>query len=327
MTPPLVELKAVSKRFEAGRGRSAVAALADVSLSIESGATVALVGESGSGKTTLGRSILGLSPPTDGVVSVSGEDVYDRDRAVRQRARSDIQVVFQNPTSSLDPTMSVGQIVCEPIREPRRLRGAQMRVRAGELLELVGLDPAYVGRRPFELSGGQQQRVAIARAIATDPRLVVLDEPTSSIDFAARRQILRLLRELQIQRALTYLYITHDLVSAQYIAPRTAVMYAGRVIETGPTSEVLRNPRHPYTRVLIESALSARPGVRPSVARPELVRTDQHNWDGCAFRQRCPLANQVCGELLPELRELAHLHKARCHYAERVQATEALEVG
>jgi oligopeptide/dipeptide ABC transporter ATP-binding protein len=327
MSSPLLEAEQLSKTFDTGRRRAPVHALDGVSLRVEAGTTVALVGESGSGKTTLGRTILGLECPTSGSVRIWGHDVYNGDRRERAEAAKAVQVVFQNPSSSLDPMMKVAQIVCEPIREPRRLRGAAMRERAAELLDAVQLDLDYLERRPFELSGGEQQRVAIARAIAADPDLVVLDEPTSSIDFAVRRQILRLLDGLQMSRGLTFFFITHDLVSAQYLAATTAVLYAGRAVEVGPTSEVLTNPRHPYTKVLIESALSARPGVKPSLARPDLIRAAEHNWRGCAFRQRCPLADSRCSEETPELRVLADAHEARCHHAERVSPTSFAEVG
>jgi oligopeptide/dipeptide ABC transporter ATP-binding protein len=327
MSSPLLEAEQLAKTFDAGRRRAPVHALDGVSLQVEAGTTIALVGESGSGKTTLGRTILGLSPPTSGSVRIWGRDVYSGDRDERAAARKAVQVVFQNPSSSLDPTMKVSQIVCEPIREPRRLRGAEMRERAAELLDAVQLNRDYLQRRPFELSGGEQQRVAIARAVAADPDLVVLDEPTSSIDFAVRRQILDLLHELQTSRGLTFFFITHDLVSAQYLAATTAVLYAGRTVEVGPTPEVLTKPRHPYTKVLIESALSTRPGVKPSLARPDLIRAAEHNWSGCAFRQRCPLAASRCSEVTPELRALAEAHRARCHFAELVRPTELADVG
>ena len=324
MTTPLVELREVSQTFARGKGRTPLRALDAVSLEVRRGATVALVGESGSGKTTLGRTVLGLAAPTAGAVLVDGADVYDRDRAARARARAGVQVVFQHPSSSLDPTMRIDQIVCEPLRSPR-LRGRAARVRAQALLERVGLRPEYAARRPFELSGGEQQRVAIARAIAAEPELIVLDEPTSSIDFAARRDILRLLAELQRDGGLTYLFITHDLVSATYLAPETVVLYAGRIVERGPTAEVLERPRHPYTKVLIQSALTARPGVRPSIVDAPAVR-EERSWGACAFRERCPLRSERCDGQAPELRRLADGHDARCFHAEQVTGVAEAKV-
>jgi oligopeptide/dipeptide ABC transporter ATP-binding protein len=317
---PLVEIEAVHKTFDAGHGRSPVLAIDGVTLHVESGVTVALVGESGSGKTTLGRVILGLTRPTAGYVRVGGHDVNAREREVRRLARKNVQVVFQNPSTSLNPTMSVARIVCEPIREPHRLRGKAMRVRAAELLETVELEEKYLFRRPHELSGGEQQRVAIARSLAADPKLIVLDEPTASLDFAIRRHILALLRELQEREGLTYFYITHDLLSARYLAPVTAVLYAGRVVEIGATRAIVGNPRHPYTRLLTASAgYDAHSNIPFAIRENDLFSGGQQDWQGCAFRGRCGIATERCAEETPELRDIEPGgHGVRCHHAENV---------
>lgn len=250
----LIELVDVHKVFEGSRREEPVHALDGVSLSVTKGRSMALVGESGSGKTTLARTVLGLCAPTSGVVRLLGDEVYGK-RKKERGVNSPVQVVFQNPHSSLNPSSTVAESICEPLRWPR-LSQRELKVRAEKLLEMVGLDSSYLGARPRELSGGQQQRVAIARAIAPEPALVVLDEPTASVDVAARRSILLLLDDLQKAVGTTYLFVTHDLVSASYIARDTTVLYRGSVVEQGPTASVLSKPTHGYTKLLVSSALS-----------------------------------------------------------------------
>lgn len=250
-----LEVDHVSQVFPASGRSGVVQALDDVSLTVAAGSTMAIVGESGSGKSTLARAILGLTPPSEGHIRVFGEDVYAGNKADRTKARAGVQVVFQNPHSSLDPTMSVDKIICEPQRRSSST-GQSKLARAQALLEKVGLPSEYALMRPFQLSGGEQQRVAIARAIGARPSLLVLDEPTSSIDVASRRDVLRLLRQLQRDEGLTYIFITHDLVAARYMADETTVLYGGKIVERGTTQDVLEHPEHEYTRALVKSALS-----------------------------------------------------------------------
>lgn len=260
----LLEVEGLHKTFPARqRGGDPVHALRDVSLSIEAGETLAVIGESGSGKSTLGRAVLRLLEVDEGTIRFQGTDLRALDARAMQRQRAQMQIVFQEPYESLNPRMSVGSIVAEPVQIHRPdLDGKEVRRLVLETLERVGLGADAVRRLPGELSGGQQQRVGIARAIITRPRFLVLDEPTSSLDLSIRKQILDLLRELQLEYEMAYLFVSHDMHTVEWVSDRIAVMYLGEIVETAPTSQLFASPGHDYTRTLLSARLSPDPRER-----------------------------------------------------------------
>ncbi len=268
---PLLEVRHLVKEFAGRQGlrrRSApVRAVDDVSFSIEEGETFGLVGESGSGKTTTGRCILRLIEPTSGEVHFRGRDLLALSGADMRRARREMQIVFQDPFSSLNPRMKVGTIVEEPLVIHRMGTGAERKRRVAELFELVGLAPTLMRRYPHEFSGGQRQRIGLARALALEPSLVIADEPVSALDVSVQAQVINLLMELQQRLKLTYLFIAHDLRLVRHICGRVAVMYRGRIVELAPTVAVFDAPQHPYTRAL----LSAIPVLDPDAPRRRIV--------------------------------------------------------
>jgi len=268
---PLVEVSRLVKEFvrEGGLFRKgiSVAAVNDVSFSIEEGETFGLVGESGSGKTTTGRCMLRLVEPTSGDVRFRGDNVLAFSTRRMREARRDMQIVFQDPYSSLNPRMRARQIVEEPLIIHRLGDRASRRARVAELFRLVGLSPAQLDRYPHEFSGGQRQRIGLARALALNPSFVILDEPVSALDVSVQAQVINLLMDLQQQLKLTYLFIAHDLRLVEHICPRVAVMYLGRIVEMGPTASVFAAPQHPYTRAL----LSAIPVPDPDAPRRRIV--------------------------------------------------------
>ena len=268
---PLVEVSHLVKRFVRGGGLlrrgTSVTAVDDVSFSIEEGETFGLVGESGSGKTTTGRCMIRLIEPTSGSVTFKGEDVLAFSRSRLREARRHMQIVFQDPYSSLNPRMRARQIVEEPLIIHRLGDRAERRARVSELFRLVGLDPGHLERYPHEFSGGQRQRIGLARALALNPSFVILDEPVSALDVSIQAQVVNLLMDLQQQLALTYLFIAHDLRLVQHICNRVAVMYLGRIVEMGPPGALFRAPQHPYTRAL----LSAIPVPDPDAPRQRIV--------------------------------------------------------
>ncbi len=280
---PLLTVRDLVKEFPRGRGlfgrEPGVRAVDSVSFSIEAGETFGLVGESGSGKTTAGRCVLRLVEPTSGEVRFKDRDVLALSRAELRRARRDMQIVFQDPYSSLNPRMRAGAIVEEPLAIHRLGSRAERRRRVAELFELVGLDPAHLGRRPHEFSGGQRQRIGLARALALNPSLIVADEPVSSLDVSVQAQVVNLLMDLRERLGLTYLFIAHDLRLVRHVCDRVAVMYRGRILEMAPTETLYRDPTHPYTRAL----LSAIPVPDPD-AKPERIA-----WDPQGADLRAPL--------------------------------------
>ncbi len=308
----LLEIRDLYKVY--GQGAKAVPALRGVDLDVDRGETVALVGESGCGKTTLGRVVVGLQPSTSGDVVFGGERLDDL--VGTKGFRSRVQMVFQHPDSSLNPRFRVGTTV----REPRRLMKGGSRTEVeehvDEVLTLVGLGPAYKERRPRQLSGGQQQRVAIARALICDPELVVLDEPTSSLDQSVQGRIISLLRDIQDTREVAYLFISHDLSTVRRIADRVAVMYLGRVVEVADTETLFEDPQHPYTKALLSAVPIPDPVVEEKRRRIILegdVPSPVHPPKGCNFSTRCPVAIDRCFEEDPEFREVASRHWCACH--------------
>ncbi len=278
---PLVEVHQLVKEFSRRRGlfgtRLTTRAVDGVSFAIDKGETFGLVGESGSGKTTTGRCILRLIEPTAGEVRFRGEDVLGFSRARMRQARRDMQIVFQDPYSSLNPRMRVGDIVEEPLVIHRTGTAAERRRRVAELLELVGLDPSFASRYPQQFSGGQRQRIGLARALALKPSFIVADEPVSALDLSVQAQVINLFMDLQRQLALTYLFIAHDLRLVRHICNRVAVMYLGRIVEVGATKGLFEAPAHPYTRAL----LSAIPVLDPA-APPQRIVLDPESLDPAA---------------------------------------------
>jgi oligopeptide transport system ATP-binding protein len=316
--PPLIEARSLSRHFHIGGGllrRSRVLHAVDrVDLDVERGQVLALVGESGSGKTTLGRCLLGMLQPTSGSVHFDGEDMAGADRERRAGFRRRVQPIFQNPYSSLDPRWPVARTVREPLDAFRVGNRAAREQRVVELLDSVGLSQRHARSRPHELSGGQRQRVAIAAALALNPDLIVADEPVSALDVLVQAQILNLVCDLQRELGLTLVFITHDMAVVEHIADRVAVMYLGRIVESGPASEVLTRPQHPYTRTVLDAIPQPDPGRRRQamVVRGE-IPSPLEPPPGCHFHPRCPLAIDRCRTTAPAMTEFGAGHRASCH--------------
>lgn len=295
-----------------------VKAVDGVSLSIEPGRTMAIVGESGCGKTTLARTLALLIEPTGGEIYFDGQRI-DGPHVDRKEVYRKLQMVFQDPESSLDPHMKVRDSIEEPLRGLTSMEDSEYRRVASESLAAVGLSDDFADRLPRQLSGGQKQRVAIARAISTHPKLLILDEPTSALDASVQAQILNLLVELQKKFSLSYMLITHNIAVAAYLSDMIAVMYAGNVVEFGPSADVLQKPRHPYTITLIKSAPKPDPWKR-TLLQTEIsgeVPSAINPPSGCKFHVRCPFAEGICSEVDPPLREITEGRWAACHFVEK----------
>jgi oligopeptide transport system ATP-binding protein len=290
-----------------------VKAVDGVSFDIYPGEVLGLVGESGCGKTTTGRSVLRLIEPSGGHVEFDGRNVRELDKSGLRQLRREMQIVFQDPYSSLNPRMTVGAMLAEALKIHNLAEGEAAKRRIKELLEIVGLFPEHASRYPHEFSGGQRQRIGIARALSVEPRFIVCDEPVSALDVSIQAQILNLLQDLQRELDLTYLFIAHDLAVVEHISDRVAVMYLGKMMEMAAAEELYRNPLHPYTRVL----LSAIPVPDPKERRQAVplegdVPSPAHPPSGCPFHPRCPIGTAECAEVVPEFRDVGGNHYVAC---------------
>jgi peptide/nickel transport system ATP-binding protein len=326
---PLLRVQRLVKHFKARRGffgtdAGVVRAVDDIDFEVRNGETLALVGESGCGKSTTGRLILRLIEPTSGHVWFDGDDMFALDRRALRARRSAMQIIFQDPYASLNPRMTVGQTLAEPL-DLYNLGGGRRRERIDELLALVGLAPHHAQRYPHEFSGGQRQRIGIARALAVEPRLIVCDEPVSALDVSIQAQVINLLMDLQSHLGLSYLFIAHDLAVVKHVATRVAVMYLGRIVEHADKRDLFARPLHPYTQALMAAIPIPDPDARrqrvilqgdvPSALDPP---------SGCRFRTRCPYARPLCAAEEPPL-ESAAGHAVACHFWREIVAAGGAE--
>ncbi len=321
---PLVQVQDLAIHFPVYSGvfrrqTGAIKAVDGVSFDVRRGETLGLVGESGCGKSTTGRAVLRLYAPTRGRILFEGKDVASLGDGALRRLRPRMQMIFQDPQASLNPRMTVGSIIAEPLDEHLSLTQAQRRDKVRSLLDAVGMNPAFADRYPHEFSGGQRQRIGIARALALDPSFIVCDEPIAALDVSIQAQVVNLLEELQARLGLTYLFISHDLSMVRHIATHVAVMYLGGIVELAPRDILYASPRHPYTQALLSAVPVPDPKVeatRRHVILKGDVPSPANPPSGCRFRTRCPIAEARCAAEIPAFRKLPDGRQVACHFAQ-----------
>ncbi|SFL33091.1 peptide/nickel transport system ATP-binding protein [Halogranum rubrum] len=331
MTDPILEVDGLTKQFALnssvlsrllGNTRT-LTAVRDVSFEVGRGETLALVGESGAGKSTVGNIVTRIHQPTSGAVRYRGDDIHELSNEGLREYRQSVQMVFQDPYSSLDPRYRIGATIAEPLKIHTDLSKADRRERVAELLETVNLDPDFADRYPHELSGGQLQRVSIATALSVDPEFLILDEPVSALDVSVQARILNLLMQLQRERNLSYLFISHDLGVVKHLSDRVAVMYLGEIVEQGETASLFERPAHPYTEGLLASVPQANPHVRRRGQRlTGEIPSPINPPSGCPFHPRCEYATEECESDHPPLESVFEGREAACHHWEEVSAFE-----
>jgi oligopeptide transport system ATP-binding protein len=317
---PLLEVKHLKKYFPIKGGVFSktigyVYAVDDVNFTIEKGETLGLVGESGCGKSTTGRTILRLIEPTEGAVYFEGEDITKLDKSAMRALRREMQIIFQDPYASLNPRMTVGSIIGEPLEIHKIAKGSEKEERVASLLQKVGLRAEDMRKYPHEFSGGQRQRIGIARALALNPKLIVCDEPVSALDVSIQAQVINLLEDLQAEFGLSYLFIAHNLNVVEHISNRVAVMYLGQIVELASDEELYKNPQHPYT----EALLSAVPIPDPTVKKKRIILEGDvpspiNPPKGCHFHTRCMYKDKICEEVEPEFKDIGGGHWVACHF-------------
>lgn len=315
---PLVKVENLCKYFQVGR-KATLKAVDDVSFEINKGETVSLVGESGCGKSTTGRCLIKLYDPTAGTVYYDGEDITKYNKAQKKEFTKKVQMIFQNPYASLNPRMTVKEIVGEGLKQ-QGVSNAEIDAKVEELLKVVGLNKDHMSRFPHEFSGGQRQRIGIARALSVEPEFIICDEPISALDVSIQAQVINMLKELQEEKGLTYLFIAHDLSVVKYISDRVVVMYLGTIVETAETEELYSNPTHPYTQALLSAIPEADPDKAKSNKRIQIkgeIPSPINPPNACRFAGRCQYATERCFNEMPALREISRGHQVACHLLDK----------
>lgn len=314
----ILEVEKLSKTFEIKKGlfkRKELNAVREVSFNVLRGETLGIVGESGCGKSTLGGILTKLIDPTSGKVLFEGGNIHEVHKNELRSLRKDFQIIFQDPYSSLNPRMTIKDIIAEPLITHDKLSEKELYDRVVRILNDVGLSDAFLDRYPHQMSGGQRQRVVIGRALALNPKLIVCDEPVSALDVSVQAQILNLLKSIQKRYNLTFIFIAHGIPAVSYMSDRVAVMYLGEIVEIGRKDEIINNPEHPYTKLLLDSVPVYNPRQR---SNKEIVLGDPPNPlnlpSGCVFRNRCPIAREKCTTISPKLLSIHHKHEVACHY-------------